>query len=162
MTMLKRSLVGVLAVALLTVPLNAALRASATRPGNWTFPQGAVAAVPLTTSGSTALTFSGSGKHVITYSAECAVGAPAGNASTWVTIDIYLDGVALPPTAGTLDAFCVANGTASLDGWATHAISVPTPALPTGTHTVEIKASVQSGAAGDVGWLSDSSLVVTK
>jgi hypothetical protein len=131
-------------------------------PGNWTFPQGIVATVPLTPAGATSLTFTGRGKHVITYSAECAVGAPAGNTITWVTVDIYLDGVALPPTAGAWDAFCAANGTAETDGWSTHSITIPTPALLAGTHTVVVQASVEAGAAGDVGWIGDSSLIVTK
>jgi hypothetical protein len=160
MSRFSRLFVGVFVVSSLLIPVSAAVRASATRPGNWMFPQGAVATVPLTTAGATTLTFSGSGKHMITYSAECAVSSASSLA--WLTIEIILDGVALPPTAGTVDAFCSGNGTAGFDGWTTHTISVPTPTLPTGTHTLVIQASLQSGVAGDSGWLGDSSLVVTK
>jgi hypothetical protein len=157
MSRFSRFFAGVLVVSSLLIPLSAAVRASATRPGNWTFAAGTVATVPLTASGATTLTFSGSGKHMITYSAECAVSSTG--LVGWLSLEILLDGVALPPTAGDVDAFCAANETAGFDAWATHTISVPTPALPTGAHTVVIRATV---IAGESGWLGDSSLVVTK
>jgi len=122
MTTMKKISAFAIALSLLTVPLYAALKASAVRSGNYTFAQGTSNLVPLDNAGTTQLTFSGSGKHVITYSAECAVSAAAGNAGTWLNIDIELipniaTGVVqvLAPTAGTSDAFCTSNETAGAD-----------------------------------------------
>jgi len=169
MTTMKKISAFAIALSLLTVPLYAALKASAVRSGNYTFAQGTSNLVPLDNAGTTQLTFSGSGKHVITYSAECAVSAAAGNAGTWLNIDIELipniaTGVVqvLAPTAGTSDAFCTSNETAGADGWGTQSITVPTPALPGGNHILRIRANVQNGVAGNSGWLGDTALVVTK
>ena len=124
------------------------------RPGNFTF-TGTVL-VPLNAGGATTVSFSGAGKFAITYAAEC---AEAGSPGNWVSLQILVDGVALDPTAGTSDAFCSGNSTAGFDGWATQSITVVTPALGTGGHTLQVQAT-DVGTAG--GWLGDSSLVVQK
>jgi hypothetical protein len=66
--------------------------------------------VPLTTVGATTVTFTGSGRKTIIYTAECS--NSAADTGSWVTIVIFVDGVELAPTAGTTDAFCTSNGVA--------------------------------------------------
>ena len=134
---------------------------SATRATNTTFPQGSFFAVPLTNAGALSLAFElgAAETKVLTYSAECAVGAAAGNTLTWLELDILLNGVALPPTAGTFDAFCTSNGTADSDGWARQSITLAIPAVA-GVNTITIRASIQNGVAGNIGWLGDTSLVI--
>ena len=95
------------------------------RPSNFTSGPAAVF-VPLDGAGATTVNFNltAAGRKVLTYSAECAVGAPAGNASAWVDVDIVVNGVTVAPTVGNQDAFCVANGTAAMDGWTRASITV--------------------------------------
>ena len=96
--------------------------------------------MPLAPGNVLSLGFSGSGKWVITYSAECAVAAAAGNQG----------------------AFCTSNGTAGADGWFNASIIVVTPPLALGAHTVEVRASIINGVAGDSGWLDDSTILISK
>jgi hypothetical protein len=138
-----------------------AVKALGVRSGNYFFAQGATNLVPLDNTGATSLVFKGGGTYVITYTAECAVSAAAGNTVTWLNLDIIVDGTALEPTVGTSDAFCTSNGTAGADAWAMAAVSVPIK-LAVGTHTLQIRANIQNGVAGNSGWLGDSSLVVIK
>ena len=62
-------------------------------------------------------------RFVVTFSAECAVSAPAGNTTAFTDIDIVVlnaGGVVvqtIQPTLGAADAFCTANGTPGVDGW---------------------------------------------
>lgn len=169
MRTIKPALIAGLFVLIATPPLYAALKASAVRPGNHIFLHGTNNLVPLDAAGATELAFSGSGRFTITYSAECAVSAAAGNHSTWLNIDIELipDAAApvvqvLDPTAGIADAFCTSNGTAGSDGWTRASITVPTPSLPATSHRVRIRASIANGASGTSGLLGDAALVVEK
>ncbi len=158
-----------IALLLGALPAQATVKAELSRLGNFTFPQGASVLVPLNAGGVTELTFSGSGKHMITYTAECTVGAASGNTTTWLDIDVELIAdvavgtvQVLSPTTGTADAFCTSDGTAGSDGWTRVSISVATPALLAVTHKVRIRATIQNGAAGTSGWLGDAAILVTK
>jgi hypothetical protein len=97
------------------------------------------------------------GRKVLTYSAECSVDAPAGNSSAWVELDIIVNGVTIPPTVGTSDAFCGADGVAGFGGWVRPSITVVFAGLQ-GNNTISIKATGQAGATGI--WLSDTALAV--
>lgn len=97
------------------------------------------------------------GTYILTYSAECAVRAPAANNEAYLDLDILVNNVAMKPTVGTEDAFCAANGTSIFDGWARNSITVAVP-LVAGSNRVQIKAKIWAGATG--GWIGDSSLVV--
>ena len=103
--------------------------------------------LPLTTGGATAVTFTGSGKFTIFYTAECA-------SSAYVGIDIYVDGVALAPTGNNVqDSFCDPDTRGAM-----HTATARTNALVSGTHTVFIQAGRSDGQA----YLSDSSLLIVK
>lgn len=103
--------------------------------------------VPLTTGGATAVTFSGSGRFTIFYTAECA-------ASAYVGIDIYVDGVPLAPTGNNnQDSFCDPDTRGAM-----HTATARTNSLLSGTHTVFIQAGRSEGQA----FLSDSSLLIVK
>jgi hypothetical protein len=152
MTTAKRLLCGLSLALIATVPLLAKVVTSTTRTGNFTF-AGAVL-VPLTNGGATAVSFSGKGRHAISFSAECETSAD------WLSIQIFVDGVALSPTGGTSDSFCSDhNDNNALDGWTTAHYTVATPSLGAGVHIVQIQGSVVGSGTG---WLGDISLVVEK
>jgi hypothetical protein len=96
----------------------------------------------------------------ISFSAECTVAAAGG--LTWVTVDIYVDGVALAPTAGTPDAFCTSDGTGSpsLDNWVSAATAAAVDMPVAGGHLIEVHASLQNGVAGDSFRIDDLALTV--
>jgi hypothetical protein len=158
MTVLKRILfsVALLAVA---IPVAAAISLSAVRPGNFSSASTPGVLVPLDSTGAVTLTLNAGagGRRVLTYSAECSVDAPAGNHSAWLDIDVLVNGVAQPPTVGTADGFCGANGVAGFDHWTRHSITLVIP-VRVGANTIQILARGNAGATGL--WLGDSSLVV--
>jgi hypothetical protein len=149
-----------LAAALSAVALTsiAGVRATHTRAGNFLF--AGTALVPLNAANQTGIIFNSpaAGRKVLTFSAECAVDAPAGNTITWLDIDVIVNGVAVSPTAGNLDAFCSGAGAAGPgDAWVRPSITVVIPVVG-GNNSVRIQARANNGAAG--GWIGDSSLVV--
>ena len=104
--------------------------------------------VPLTTSGADLVTFNGSGKFTIWYTAECA-------ASDYVEVNIVVDDIAIDPTGLSFnDSFCDFNTRGAM-----HTVTGLTKSLAAGTHTVAIFALM--GSAG-VAFLSDSSLLIGK
>lgn len=125
-------------LASMAVTADAAIRLNATRTGNW-FVLGGPAAVPLDNLGATTLKFSlpAAKKVLLTYSAECAVEGPP---SRWANFDIIVNGVAVAPTAGTADAFCSTDSTASLDNWVRASITVQVNGKK-GQNTVQIVAA---------------------
>lgn len=131
---------------------------NAVRPGNFSFATPS-AFVPLNAAGATTLVFNqgGATPRVLTYSAECTVDAPAGNNFAWLDIDVYVNGVAVPPTAGTADAFCSADGVAGFGGYTRPSITIAINPVA-GANSVRILARLNAGATG--GWLGDSALVV--
>jgi hypothetical protein len=149
--MVKRSLCVAALAVLVTVPVFAKVVANATRTnvfgGTGTF------LMPLTDGGAVVLGFNGSGKHAISYSAECS------GTGSWVSIQIIVDGVALAPTAGTDDAFCSDfDGNGIHSGWMTAHHRAVTGNLALGAHGV----SVQVTAVGGSARVDDASLVVEK
>ena len=103
--------------------------------------------VPLTTSGAQFVSFSGSGKFTIWYTAECA-------ASGYVDVDIRVDGILIGPTGANInDSFCDFNTRGAM-----HTVTGRTNSLVAGTHTVSILARKTDGVA----YLSDSSLLIGK
>lgn len=115
--------------------------------------------VPLTASNATEVAFTASapGPKVLMFSAECSVDAPAANNFAWVDIDILHNGVVVPPTTGSSDAFCSADGVAGFGGYNRPSITVVISAVA-GSNTVSVQGRVNAGATG--GWLSDTSLVI--
>ncbi|HEY5808780.1 MAG TPA: hypothetical protein VIT67_12470 [Povalibacter sp.] len=136
----------------------AAVKTAQVRPNNWSAGP-AAAFVPLNAAGATTTSFSLAAptRLVLTYSAECAVSAPAGNAGVWLDLDLIVNGVPIAPTAGNQDAFCSSNGTAALDGWTRASITVFFTGK-TGANTVRIQSRGNGGATSV--WLGDSSLVI--
>ena len=147
-----------LALAGVAATAHAGVKASAIRPGNFVALSPIETLVPLNTAGATTLNFTlpSAGKKVLTYSAECAVDAPAGTFG-WVTLDIYVNGVVVAPTVGTTDPFCSGNGAAGFDGYVRASITIPVQGI-SGGNTVQIKARGGSNATGL--WLGDSALVI--
>ena len=147
-------------VAMVPSPASALVVASGFRVANFTFVaptaivpiNGAALAVPFFVPAPT--------RVVITFSAECAVDAVAGVNDAWIDIDIRIDGaVIVPPTGGTLEAFCTANGTAGFDGY-THPSITVVANVAAGAHNVSILARRNNGATG--GWIGDSSIVLER
>jgi hypothetical protein len=128
------------------------------RQGNYVFKEGVVN-VPLDLAGNTQISFSGSGRFTIVYSAECA--ASGFSDVDFLNIDIFVDGVPLAPTGNNFaDAFCTGNHTETVsDGWVTATTSGRTASLPAGGHTVVIQARTTRFKDG---WLGDSSLLIIK
>jgi hypothetical protein len=146
-----------LAAALSAVALTstAAVRASHTRAGNFTF--AGTALVPLNAANQTGIIFNSpsAGRKVLTFSAECAVD---GGATAWLDLDVIVNGVAVSPTIGNSDAFCSGAGsTSSNDGWVRPSITVVIPVVG-GNNSVRIQARPNNGATSV--WIGDSSLVV--
>ena len=138
---------------------DAGIKASAILPGTNGVASPAEYFVPLNGAGATTLNFnlSSAGKKVLTYSALCAVQAPPGDATAFLDLDIYVNGVVVAPTVGNRDAFCSASGTGGLDGWVRASITVPIQGIA-GTNTVSIKARGTFNAT----WLflSDAALLI--
>lgn len=105
-------------------------------------------------------------RFVVTFSAECAVNAAAGDFIAYTDIDIVvLDGgvpvQTLAPTDGDLDAFCSANGTNGFDGWSRNSVTaVGGLGLMAGFYQVRVRARTNGGAFQ--AWYGDRSLVVTR
>ncbi len=137
-----------------------------TQLANWAFAGAAQIPIP----GMTSNAFSNlrNQRFVVTFSAECAVNAAAGNTSAWVDVDIVLINVAsgalvatLAPTAGSGDAFCSANGTAGADGWGSYAVVAVSPLpLAAGTYRVQVRAHLNNGATS--GWFGERTLTIDR
>jgi hypothetical protein len=92
----------------------------------------------------------------ILFSAECT--ASTASASAWVDLDIRVDGIAVPESDDTDDAFCTSTGGGA--DWVSSGIHV-TQDLAAGAHTVEVRAQLQNSlAAGDQWGIGDLSLTV--
>lgn len=168
--LLKANLLGAVALLVTTQVFADAIVSRTREQNNFTFAQGAPVLVPLTVAGAVRTpAFNTSGAIRVTYEAECAVAAAAGNTTTWLDIDIQLVDLAtntvvrtLPPSNGTADALCTSNGTAGADGWTRSTITGLATGLPVGSYAIQIQATIQNGVAGNSGWLGDSTLIVWK
>jgi hypothetical protein len=136
----------------------ASVKTAQVRSNNWTALP-APTLVPLNSAGVTTVSFSlpAPTRLVLTYSAECAVSAPAGNSGAWLDLDIIVNGNTLAPTVGNQDAFCSSNGTPAADGWTRGSITIFFNGVA-GGNTIRIQARGNGGATSV--WLGDSSLVV--
>lgn len=121
-----------------------------TAVGNFIFAAG-VPALPGMTSG---LFFNPAGaRFIVTFAAECAVNAAAGNTTAWTDVDIVVMNAAnvvvatLAPTAGTLGAFCASDGSAGLSGWSANSVTaVGGAGLIAGNYRVQVRARLNNGA----------------
>jgi hypothetical protein len=153
--MVKRILCMLGLAVLATVPMFAAVVAIGANENAQTF--AAPGLVQLTSGGATSISFSGSGRHAISFSAECSV---AGNSiSSWGGIQIIVDGAVRSPT-GSDDAFCTDwNGNNSHDQYVVAHYRVYTSVLASGVHTVQVQAS--PNAANSIR-LDDIAILVEK
>jgi len=102
----------------------------------------------------TPLFFNAAGRRfIVHFAAECAVNAPAGNTTAWTDVDVQVLNAAgavvrtLPPTVGTVGAFCAADGSAGLSGWGSHAvIAVGGAGLVAGNYRVRVIGRLNNGA----------------
>jgi hypothetical protein len=96
---------------------------------------------------------------VVTFTAECSVKAP--NTSTWLNIDILIDGVEAPPSQTTDNAFCTSRGNNVLDGWVSASLSVVFVVPAPGLHNVVVRGSlVGCSDATDDQWRIDDATTV--
>lgn len=148
--------------ALAAGPASAQLITSQVGPGNFIFAGFVV--LPNMTTGAF---FNAAGQRfVVTFSAECAVNAAAGNFNATTDVDIVVLGGGggmqmLSPTLGNQDAFCTANGTAGFDGWSRNSITVVGGlGLPAGFYQVQVRARTNAGAFQ--AWYGDRTLAVSR
>lgn len=92
-------------------------------------------------------------RFIVTFTAECAVNAPAGNTTAWTDVDILVLNAAgaiaatLAPTAGNLGAFCSSDGSLGLSGWASNSVTaVGGAGLVAGNYRVLVRARLNNGA----------------
>lgn len=137
------------------------------RVGNFTF---GPAPVLVPVNGGAVVTpffFNAAGQRfIVSYNAECAVAAAAGNASTWMDVDVRAVNIAtgavftLTPTAGGLDAFCTSNGTVGNDGWQRVVVNaIGGPGMPAGNYRIQVRAGLSGAGTGHLG---DTSLLVSR
>lgn len=149
---------GALALVTAATPVMAAVLASTNNSANFTF----VAGTP-TLLATGAFFLNANDPFVVSFSAECAVDAPAGNTTAWTDIDIQVLNAGgavvatLLPTAGSADAFCTANGTVGFDGWTTASMTLSGTVQVAGVYSVRVIGRL-TGATG--GWYGERSLVV--
>ena len=98
--------------------------------------------IPLTTGGATTRTFvttRDNQRIVATYSAECSVKAP--NTTTWLNLDILVDGAAAAPTSDD-NAFCTSRGNNVLDGWVSASTTAVIVVAEPGFHSIQVRGSL--------------------
>jgi hypothetical protein len=153
--------------------LLAATQASAhsfiavSRMGNFTFGAAPVM-VPINGASTVTPIFANpaGARFIVSYNAECAVAAAAGNSSTWMDVDVRAVNIGtgavftLTPTAGGLDAFCTSNGTAGNDGWQRVVVNaIGGPGMPAGNYRVQVRARLSGAGTGHLG---DTSLIISR
>jgi hypothetical protein len=156
---------GLLAAALSTVAMTAAAQAAipafATNTTAFVYADGSSHLVPLKTTGENSISFNSgapSQRTLISYSAECSVVGPT---STWVDIDILVDGVAIAPSNSD-NAFCAGIGAGIDYHWASNIVSVVATGLPQGAHTLTVRATLIGFASGQSVRLDDTLLVLQR
>ncbi len=132
-------------------------------PGNFVF-SGFIALPGMTTPG---FALAAGERIVVTFSAECAVNALAGDFTANTDVDIVMLAPGpvvvqtLSPTPGASDIFCSANGTAGFDSHARNSITVVGGGLPANVYQVQVRART-NGPAGTQAWYGDRALVVSR
>jgi hypothetical protein len=159
---------GLLAAALSTVAMgiaanaaHAAIPAYATNTNAFVYTDGDPHLVPLKNGGETNIKFNAAGpsqRTLISYSAECSVVGPT---SSWVDIDILVDGVAIAPSNDD-NAFCAGIGDGINYHWASNIVSVVATGLSQGQHTLTVRARLQGFASGQSVRLDDTLLVLQR
>jgi hypothetical protein len=137
-----------LALAGVTATAHAGIKASAVNGALFTSSP-AEALVALNSAGATTLNFNlgSAAKKVLTFSAYCAVNAPAGNTTAWLDVDVVVNGVIVAPTVGAGDPFCSSNGSGQFDGYVRSSVTVPIQGKA-GANAVQIRARGNGGATG--------------
>ncbi len=131
---------------------------------NWTF--SGTTQVDVESMQSNVFTKPAGQRLIVTFSAECAVNAPANNTSAWLDVDIVLlnatTGAVVytaAPTVGSADAFCTSNGVAGFQHWGTYSVQALIPYnFAAGSYKAAVKARLNNGATG--GWLGERMLSV--
>jgi len=91
----------------------------------------------------------------IYFSGECTVSAP--DDTTWLDVDIRVDGVALAPTSGN-NAFCTSESVSSLSrGWQSGSADAVGTLSP-GTHTIDVSAALMSATSSDQWRMGETTL----
>jgi hypothetical protein len=152
------------ASALVSTTASADSLAYAVGTDNWTFT--GTSQVDVSGMVSNVFTKPANARLVITFSAECAVDAPAGNPNAWMDVDIVLLNATTnavvytaAPTVGSMDAFCSSTGTAGFGHWATHTVQALIPwNFAAGSYKAAVKARLNNGGTG--GWLGERMLTV--
>lgn len=161
---------GLKAALVAVAGLMAASQASAdaligmTRAGNFTFAAPVTVPIAAGVTSSPAFFNAAGQRFIVSYTAECAVAAAAGNTTTWMDLNVVAINIAtgavftLAPTVGTLDAFCTSNGTVGNDGWSMNAVNaIGGAGMPAGNYRVQVRARLSGAGTGHLG---DSSLIV--
>ena len=152
------------ASALVSTTASADSLAYAVGTDNWTF--SGTSQVDVSGMVSNVFTKPANARLVITFSAEYAVDAPAGNPNAWLDVDIVLLNpttnavvYTASPTVGAADAFCSSTGTAGFGHWATHSVQALIPwNFAAGSYKAAVKARLNNG--GTSGWLGERMLSV--
>lgn len=84
----------------------------------------------------------------IVFAAECSV--LADGFATWLNVDILVDGLAVPDSGDTDDAFCASND-GGLDDWVSASMAV-TIDLDDGPHSISVRATLQSPTSPNNQW----------
>lgn len=115
----------------------------------------------LNTTGGTSLTVAttGTAQLTILFNAVCSV--DASDDTTYVDIDILVDGVAVPPSHAADNALCTSTGDGELQHWVSAGMSV-VKTVGAGTHTVQVRGTVRGFTAGDRWLIDDLSLIVLR
>jgi hypothetical protein len=170
MTFIHHPLRAVAAVTVLAASAFASTSASANNlayaigTDNWTFT--GTAQVDVGSMVSNVFVKPAGQRLVITFSAECAVNAAAGNPNAWMDVDIVLLNATTnavvytaAPTVGAADAFCSSTGTAGYGHWASHTVQALIPYnFAAGSYKASVKARLNNGGTG--GWLGERMLNV--
>jgi len=91
----------------------------------------------------------------IFFSGECTVAAP--DDTTWLDVDIRVDGVALAPTSGN-NAFCTSESASSLSrGWHSGSADAVGTLSP-GAHTIDVSAALMSATSSDQWRMGETTL----
>jgi hypothetical protein len=152
---------SLLALMLVAVQSHATTLSAATRGKANTFFDAKPHILPLTDGGAKSISFTTSTPNqqvVISYSAECAVGGS--DNITYVDLDILVDGVAAPPSDSD-NAFCTDRGNGIRANWASVITTVVAQVPSAGTHTVQVRGTLQHFEEGDEWSVDDSATVVT-
>jgi hypothetical protein len=96
---------------------------------------------------------------VILFNAECTVDAL--DDSTYVDIDILVNGAAVPPSQGADSALCTSTGDGALQHWVSASMNV-VKTVGAGTHTIQVRGTVRGFSAGDRWQIDDLSLIVMR